>query len=177
MTGCKTGQPNESGKGDAVTIDNLGTKRLFRHPEWRFAPSIQHRLSCHGAFPRLNSPEGGGMLGVRSPALLPGRSYGKCRPNNVETVVWLSLEERTKFYPGYKWGGTSVLHGTTPMSIDRKLIAAIIDINTATLSHQQIWDCNYAIAPHRSRFNNEGSIKSATESMEIWLSKLSNTGN
>ena len=79
MTGCRRGQPNESGRGDAVTIDNLGTKRLFRHPECRYAPSIQHRLLCHGAFLSLNSPEGGGILGVRSPALLPGRSYGKCR--------------------------------------------------------------------------------------------------
>ena len=79
MTQCRRGQPNESGRGDAVTIDNLGTKRVFGHPECRFAPSIQHRLSCHGAFLSLNSSEGGGILGVMSLALLPGRSYGKCR--------------------------------------------------------------------------------------------------
>lgn len=79
MTGCRGGQPNESGRGDAVTIDNVGTKPLFGHPECRFIPSIQHRLSCHGAFLSLNSPEGGGILGARGPVLLPGMSYGKSR--------------------------------------------------------------------------------------------------
>ena len=48
-----------------------------------FAPSIQQRLSCHRALLSWDSPEGGGILGVRSPALLPGRSYGKCRLNTV----------------------------------------------------------------------------------------------
>ena len=36
MTGCTRGQPNEGGRGDATTVDNLGAEQLSRHPECRF---------------------------------------------------------------------------------------------------------------------------------------------
>ncbi len=36
MTQCRRGQPYVSGRDAAVTITNLGTNRLSRHPECRF---------------------------------------------------------------------------------------------------------------------------------------------
>ncbi len=70
-------------------------KHGFRHPECRLAPSTQHRLSCQGALPRLNPLGGRGILGVTSPVLLPGRSYGKCQfthghgiPGSRQQAAW-----------------------------------------------------------------------------------------
>jgi len=51
---CRRRQPNESERGDAMSVDNLGTKRLSGHPKHRFClnpPSV----GVQGSLLHLNS--------------------------------------------------------------------------------------------------------------------------
>jgi hypothetical protein len=73
MTGCKTGQPNESGRGDAVTIDTSGTKRLCRHPECRFAPLDSTSVVVPSGIPKLELPKRRRYIGSQESGAVAGK--------------------------------------------------------------------------------------------------------
>jgi hypothetical protein len=75
MTGCRSRQPNESGRDSAIRIADPGTNRLSEHRGWRFSanpPSFVGPLSIL----HLNAP---GERAVHSwnrrPAMLPDEGY------------------------------------------------------------------------------------------------------
>ena len=72
MTGCRRGQPNESGRGDAVTIDTSGTKRPFRHPECRFGLDPTSVVVPWGIL-KLEFPRGRGYIGSQESGAVAGK--------------------------------------------------------------------------------------------------------
>lgn len=93
-------------------------------------------------------------------------------PDKVSSVVWLSIEEITKIHKGYVWRGATPLSGSTPISINRKLIARIYDVENSKMITKQSWDCSYAIAPKMTKINNKSSLERACKEMEKWLASL-----
>ena len=71
-----------------------------------------------------------------------------------------------------RWRGATPLMRLAPVSIDRKLIARIFDVETSKMIAKQSWDCSYAVAPKMTKKNDKSSLKSACKEMERWLASL-----